>query len=77
MTTSPTIPSTLRATATGCCATGTWLRAEPGVLFGGRLGTYRYLDMHMAIAAALTMVDTTLVPHFAEGANLVSGGVDG
>src|SRR5439155_8311575 len=23
--------------------------AEPNVLFGGRLGTYRYLDMHQAI----------------------------
>jgi UDP-galactopyranose mutase len=28
------------------------------VLFGGRLGTYQYLDMHMAIASALTMFDT-------------------
>jgi UDP-galactopyranose mutase len=28
---------------------------EPGVLFGGRLGTYQYLDMHMAIASALGM----------------------
>jgi UDP-galactopyranose mutase len=27
--------------------------AEPDVLFGGRLGTYRYLDMHQAIAMAL------------------------
>ena len=26
---------------------------EPNVYFGGRLGTYRYLDMHQAIAAAL------------------------
>lgn len=40
-------------------------RAEPGVWFGGRLGTYRYLDMHMAIASALTMVDNRLRPHFA------------
>jgi UDP-galactopyranose mutase len=40
-------------------------RAEKGVLFGGRLGTYRYLDMHMAIASALTMVDNRLRPHFA------------
>ena len=31
--------------------------AEPGVLFGGRLGTYQYLDMHMAIASALAMFD--------------------
>ncbi len=28
---------------------------EPGVLFGGRLGTYQYLDMHMAISSALSM----------------------
>lgn len=26
---------------------------EPNVIFGGRLGTYRYLDMHQAIGAAL------------------------
>jgi UDP-galactopyranose mutase len=26
---------------------------EKGVVFGGRLGTYRYLDMHQAIGAAL------------------------
>ncbi|MFD5868468.1 UDP-galactopyranose mutase [Corynebacterium sp. NPDC060344] len=40
------------------------------VLFGGRLGTYQYLDMHMAIASALTMVDNKLVPFFTEGAAL-------
>ena len=51
--------------------------AEPGVLFGGRLGTYRYLDMHMAIGAALNMVETALRPHFAGGVPLTSGGVDG
>ncbi len=28
---------------------------EQGVFFGGRLGTYQYLDMHMAIGSALTM----------------------
>jgi UDP-galactopyranose mutase len=49
---------------------------ESGVLFGGRLGTYKYLDMHMAIGAALSMVDNKLTPHFAKGAQLVSGGVD-
>jgi UDP-galactopyranose mutase len=37
---------------------------EPGVLFGGRLGTYKYLDMHMAIASALNMYETRLQPHF-------------
>lgn len=49
---------------------------ERGVLFGGRLGTYKYLDMHMAIGAALSMVDNKLTPHFKHGAALTSGGVD-
>lgn len=49
---------------------------EPMVLFGGRLGTYKYLDMHMAIGSALSMYDNKLRPHFAEGAELKSGGVD-
>ena len=39
--------------------------AERDVLFGGRLGTYQYLDMHMAIAAALTMFDNELRNRFA------------
>jgi UDP-galactopyranose mutase len=39
-------------------------REEKGVLFGGRLGTYKYLDMHMAIASALTMYDNRLRPLF-------------
>ncbi|WP_433466567.1 UDP-galactopyranose mutase [Spirillospora sp. CA-128828] len=43
---------------------------EDGVLFGGRLGTYKYLDMHMAIASALSMVDNRLRPHFSEGSRL-------
>jgi len=51
-------------------------RAENGVLFGGRLGTYKYLDMHVAIGAALSMVDNKLRAHFAKGAQLQSGGVD-
>jgi UDP-galactopyranose mutase len=41
--------------------------AEQGVVFGGRLGSYKYLDMHMAIASALTMVDNTLAPHLMQG----------
>jgi UDP-galactopyranose mutase len=40
-------------------------RREPGVLFGGRLGTYQYLDMHMAIGSALSMYDNQLRPFFA------------
>jgi len=37
---------------------------------GGRLGTYQYLDMHMAIASALNMYDNTLGPHMRDGAAL-------
>lgn len=33
---------------------------EDNVLFGGRLGTYQYLDMHMAIGAALSMYNNKL-----------------
>ncbi len=51
-------------------------KAEKQVLFGGRLGTYKYLDMHMAIGAALSMYDNKIRPHFADGAELASGGVD-
>ena len=51
-------------------------KKEPDVLFGGRLGTYKYLDMHMAIGSALTMYENKLKPHFAHGEALVSGGVD-
>jgi UDP-galactopyranose mutase len=49
---------------------------EPGVLFGGRLGTYKYFDMHMAIAAALTMFDNSLRPHLSGGQKLKSGGLE-
>lgn len=51
-------------------------RGESSVLFGGRLGTYKYLDMHMAIGSALSMVDNKIAPHFTSGAPLTSGGVD-
>jgi UDP-galactopyranose mutase len=51
-------------------------KAEPMVLFGGRLGTYKYLDMHMAIGSALSMFDNKIRPHFAEGEPFKSGGVD-
>ena len=37
-------------------------KKEPMVLFGGRLGTYKYLDMHMAIGSALSMFDNKLQP---------------
>ena len=34
----------------------------PNVTFGGRLGTYQYLDMHMAIASALTKYESEIGP---------------
>jgi UDP-galactopyranose mutase len=37
---------------------------EPNVFFGGRLGTYKYLDMHMAIGSALSMFTNKLAPLF-------------
>src|SRR5690349_7100955 len=51
-------------------------KKEPMVLFGGRLGTYKYLDMHMAIGSALSMFDNKLRPHFESGETLASGGID-
>jgi UDP-galactopyranose mutase len=41
--------------------------ANANVLFGGRLGTYKYLDMHMAIGSALTMFDNRIAPYFTDG----------
>jgi len=35
---------------------------EADVLFGGRLGSYRYMDMHHVIAAALDAFDGTVAP---------------
>lgn len=37
-------------------------RQERFTIFGGRLGSYQYLDMHMAIASALTCFDNEVVP---------------
>ncbi len=34
------------------------------VIFGGRLGTYKYLDMHMAIASALTIFENEISRYF-------------
>jgi UDP-galactopyranose mutase len=51
-------------------------KGEQSVLFGGRLGTYKYLDMHMAIGSALSMFDNKIKPHFGGGIALQSGGVD-
>ncbi|MGH3948727.1 MAG: UDP-galactopyranose mutase [Pseudonocardiaceae bacterium] len=43
---------------------------ERNVLFGGRLGTYKYLDMHMAIGSALAAFDNKIAPHLTDGAPL-------
>lgn len=48
--------------------------ADQKVLFGGRLGTYQYLDMHMAIASALTIFDNQLAPYWTDGAALKGKG---
>jgi UDP-galactopyranose mutase len=44
-------------------------RQEPDVYFGGRLGSYLYLDMHMAISSAMSMVRNHLGPRLAAGAD--------
>jgi UDP-galactopyranose mutase len=46
---------------------------EPGVFFGGRLGTYKYLDMHMAIGSALSMYDNHIRPLFADRVAAIRG----
>ncbi|ASR33768.1 UDP-galactopyranose mutase [Prauserella marina] len=48
---------------------------ERNVLFGGRLGTYKYLDMHMAIGSALSSFDNKIAPHLTDGAPL-DGSID-
>jgi len=50
--------------------------SEQGVVFGGRLGTYKYLDMHMAIGSALSMFDNKIAPHFRDGAALNGEGIE-
>jgi UDP-galactopyranose mutase len=49
---------------------------EHNVIFGGRLGTYKYLDMHMAIGSALSVFDNKIAPHLSDGAAL-DGSLDG
>jgi UDP-galactopyranose mutase len=40
---------------------------EANVIFGGRLGSYQYLDMHQAIGAALSAYRKKILPFFARG----------
>ncbi|MGH3848232.1 MAG: UDP-galactopyranose mutase, partial [Pseudonocardiaceae bacterium] len=46
------------------------------VLFGGRLGTYQYLDMHMAIGSALSTFDNKVAPYFTSG-RMLDGSLEG
>ena len=39
---------------------------EKNIFFGGRLGTYQYLDMHMAIGSALSMFENDVQKWFSE-----------
>lgn len=41
--------------------------AEVNVIFGGRLGSYKYLDMHMAVASALAMFENKVLPLLSQG----------
>jgi UDP-galactopyranose mutase len=38
------------------------VETETNVIFAGRLGTYRYLDMHQAIGAALSLYEKKIAP---------------
>ncbi len=41
-----------------------------GVIFGGRLGSYQYLDMHMAIASAMSAFEKNIRPAVESGVPL-------
>ncbi|MDW4573366.1 UDP-galactopyranose mutase [Microbacterium sp. M3] len=51
----PYYPVNTPADRAGLLAYRELAKGEADVYFGGRLGTYQYLDMHMAIGAALSM----------------------
>ncbi|MFJ2368620.1 UDP-galactopyranose mutase [Microbacterium sp. NPDC087665] len=56
----PYYPVNTSADREGLLAYRELTKGEDGVLFGGRLGTYQYLDMHMAIGSALSMWNNQL-----------------
>jgi UDP-galactopyranose mutase len=45
---------------------------EPDVIFGGRLGSYRYLDMHQAIGAALKVFSRDVAPYIRHHQSIIS-----
>jgi UDP-galactopyranose mutase len=46
---------------------------QADVIFGGRLGSYRYLDMHQAIGAALKVFSREIRPRMREGKFITEG----
>lgn len=56
----PYYPVNTAADREGLLAYRELAKGEAGVHFGGRLGTYQYLDMHMAIGSALSMWKNTI-----------------
>lgn len=51
-------------------------RAIPNVIFAGRLGSYKYLDMHQAIGAALKCYRNRIRPYLSDRKPLTAGGTD-
>jgi UDP-galactopyranose mutase len=50
--------------------------AESRVIFGGRLGTYRYLDMHQAIGAALSLFERMIKPRYDRAVKPAAGAAE-
>jgi len=50
-------------------AYATMARSEPNTFFGGRLATYRYLDMHQAVGSALKMWSNQIEPQLSNRHN--------
>jgi UDP-galactopyranose mutase len=58
----PYYPIGTAADKAAYAAYGEMARGVGNVIFGGRLGTYRYLDMHQAIGAALKCFEADVTP---------------
>ena len=56
------IRSTPRPTRRCTRGTRRLAKAEPRTVFGGRLGTYKYYDMHNVIDTALTAYEEQVEP---------------
>ncbi|HZY90452.1 MAG TPA: UDP-galactopyranose mutase [Gemmataceae bacterium] len=55
-----------------CAAYGRLAAREANVHFGGRLGSYQYLDMHQAVGAALAAFRKKVVPFFGHAREAVA-----